>query len=364
MANTLTKEKEVVKEDKVDKEKIASLVLQMEDDDFETREAATKELIAMGGRVVSELEKIKNTENSVEIKVRLEHVLKKIKWNIQYAETIKKMKAKKEWREYAEKDFIVVKTAEELERKLGSNRVIVIENEENAIDLTTIQREYSTSGFTSLGLSKLSNLVIMSIAEKPMNMYTVERFDDVVVLDECHSIIFENIEFGHQVEKGHCEGGVVVIRNSKKISFKGCEFFGCGTRGLDIKNCEEVTVKDSIVRECTYNAMWINNSERVFFSKCKIYNNEEFEVFGIKESEVVFEECEVTNNYGEVIFDLDKSKVVFNKGVVKGNRVNDFYNRAKSGEVDFDEADVKNNSMDVVLKEWKWTEDRNAPTPK
>ena len=57
---------------------------------------------------------------------------------------------------------------------------------------------------------------------------------------------------------------IIKLIDCKNIQFDSCEFFGCGTYGLDLENSKNVVVNGSTIFECTYGAIQMVNSEMHF----------------------------------------------------------------------------------------------------
>lgn len=120
----------------------------------------------------------------------------------------------------------------------------------------------------------------------------------------CKNIKLENLIMGHTVE-GFCTGGVVGMGLCKDMVIDGCELYGCGAYGLIADNTHGITMRNSIIRDCSYGIMELYGCSYVSFLKCDFFRNREFSMISTDTycKYIMFEACRFYENKG-VLFDL------------------------------------------------------------
>lgn len=160
-----------------------------------------------------------------------------------------------------------------------------------------------------LVITDLSGLTIR--AEEPMSVTiaTEPRYANVLCFDQVTDLTLSQIIVGHTKEKGSCSGGVLLMQNSKRIDLRQVMLYGCGTRGVDLRGCSDVSMVESDIFECSEGCVYIEGSSRVRFEYSKFYNcrlwNGVFEIYtsqdiGILNSEV-YNNSGVYPEYGSLI---------------------------------------------------------------
>ena len=109
----------------------------------------------------------------------------------------------------------------------------------------------------------------------------------IFIINECESIILENIRARHKSSKDSDEtkvfekrsGSVVDIENTDKAIFINCEFEGCGVYGIYAKNVAEVEITGCYIHHNSWRALGFYAKScvtNVNIKNCTITNNVDF----------------------------------------------------------------------------------------
>lgn len=218
---------------------------------------------------------------------------------------------------------ILVNTAEEFIAALGSNREIVVCNEDGILLTPTIQKMIDDGKLKSfdrwsrarqegllyevesdgpqLILSGFKNLTIRTNSDDRLSIEITPRYCNVLTFISCENISLTNLYFGH-TEEGYCSNGVLGFDDCTNISITNCGMFGCGTEGIELRESRNFTMTDSEIFHCSYHIMHIYGSSNCKFMNCAFYNNKEYNLVNIDSNsqDILFDHCVFTGNKGEL----------------------------------------------------------------
>ncbi|GAB4341543.1 MAG: hypothetical protein OHK0038_21270 [Flammeovirgaceae bacterium] len=194
------------------------------------------------------------------------------------------------------------------------------------------------------------NLKIVGVSTLPVKIITKPLYGDVIVFENCNNITIENVDAGHSPEKGQCTGGVFNFLNSKYITINNSIMYGSGIEGITAENVTKLTCNNSIIKECTYSIMSLQNCKQFEFNNCEFKNNQEFDLIKINNcKEIKYNLCLFSNNktgneqYDEYsLFNVVESSLVQLKNcIIINNTVPYFCNDENALEIK--ETELKNN---------------------
>ncbi|MDO4492612.1 MAG: right-handed parallel beta-helix repeat-containing protein [Clostridia bacterium] len=153
-----------------------------------------------------------------------------------------------------------------------------------------------------LVLNGLENLSIRTEEDAPRAEIVCEpRYADVLRFENCKNISLSDLVLGHTPEQGSCTGNVLEFRNSENILVSNCDLYGCGAYALGLDETIGLTVRDSLVHDCSYGAVDSNRSAMVFenteFTRCR-----QFAIFDLRGSKADFNQCKITNMSGTLFY--------------------------------------------------------------
>ena len=122
----------------------------------------------------------------------------------------------------------------------------------------------------------------------------------------CEQIEIRNLTIGHTTG-GYCEGGVIGVEGGWRISIQDCNLYGCGTYGLQLNATRDFSMYRSVIHDCTYGIMTLENVEFAKFEQCDFHHNREFTLVESRGSNVQFNECRFyANNATSPLFSFDR----------------------------------------------------------
>lgn len=255
-------------------------------------------------------------------------------------------------------EIIVVKNTKELLDNIGPDRTLVLK----AGDYNLLTSEITNNKYVEYAevfdgmemiIKNLDNLTIKGEEGAKVQLLVEPRYANVLTFTNCNNINIENVIGGHYPDEGYCIGGVFYFYNCKDVNINTSELFGCGTVGVTLDNVENFLFIKSVIKECSYGIMEINESKNVQFKDSNFYDCREYDLIEINSSTVEFNGCNIYNNYtyynpdyttNYFLFQVDiDSKVTVNKGSIKNNYVKDLVNA--EDRVIFNNVDIKNNTV-------------------
>ncbi len=252
---------------------------------------------------------------------------------------------------------VTVGNVDELYSALGSNKHIKLKpgvyniselnKDDNGSKNIYWQNEYDGK---ELILDGISNITIEGLGDEPSEILTEARYADVLTFINCNNVNLKNLKVGHTDRPGYCTGGVLNFDSSNNINIDNSLLYGCGTYGIRAQNTKKLAFDDSIIEECTYGIMEINESTDFTFLNSKFRNCQEYDMISIFSSDNInFEKCEFTNNkvlskYSTFLSVDFSSSINFFKCTFEDNEAEGFINQDEN--VDFDDTTFKGNSFD------------------
>ena len=147
-------------------------------------------------------------------------------------------------------------------------------------------------------IHEVEGVTIRGAKDGKVEVVAEPRYCDVLYFNDCSDIVIENITFGHTIEQGNCEGAVLAFDYCRKISLDSLDLYGCGTYGVVADHTVGITLKDCIIRECSYGMVDLLSSDTVF-EGCTFRDNEGFDMLSLSGSFAHFEGCSFTGNKGD-----------------------------------------------------------------
>lgn len=206
----------------------------------------------------------------------------------------------------AEDEVIHVKTAGEFLEAIAPG--VVIELEPGTYNLTEYLRgasdnvsDYVSRSFTDgwqAEIHEVDRLTIRGAKDGKVEVVSEPRYSDVLYFNDCSDIAIENITFGHTIEQGNCQGAVLAFDYCRKISLDSLDLYGCGTYGVVADHTVGITLKDCIIRECSYGIVDLIGSDTVF-EGCVFRDNRGFDMLSLSGSFAHFEDCSFNGNEGD-----------------------------------------------------------------
>ncbi|MBI5725643.1 MAG: LysM peptidoglycan-binding domain-containing protein [Planctomycetes bacterium] len=223
--------------------------------------------------------------------------------------------------------------ADELIAAIGSDRIIRLK--EGNYDLSSLlQRKMEHVLWTpvhdgsELTIRGVRNLRIEGPQGRPARLLVKPRYAYVLNFVDAEDLELADLVIGHDEEQpGFCTGGVLNIRESRKIAISRCELFGCGTQGLSLSDVAALRFEDSTIKKCTEGIMVASACRDLVFRKARFMDNEQYNgVILIDNRGVLFEDCLFSGNVIKgvdgrgILFDISScTDVAVKGGLIKKN---------------------------------------------
>jgi len=151
------------------------------------------------------------------------------------------------------------------------------------------------------------------------------RYAWVLNFRDCRSLSLRNLVIGH-TEPGYCQGGVLRFENCSDVIIEKCELFGSGTYALELQDCDNFEICDSLIRDCTYGIGNFRNISAVTFRNCDFRDNRQFDLlnFAGAANKVMFKSCNFRGNHSSgYLFNFSalnaRHSIYLNDSTVVGN---------------------------------------------
>lgn len=199
---------------------------------------------------------------------------------------------------------VTVNSAQALFDAIGNDTEIILEQGE--YDLTKIQggSEYAKVNTfddqTSIIIANVKNLILNGKSAEGTHLFTSSPYVPVIRIENSNNIELRGIRIGHDVEKGMCEGAVIQTEGVVYMQIINCDLYGSGTRGLESKYSSHIVMENSIIRECTYGILTLDNTFDCGFYSCQMYDNQHYDMVELlNAAQIVFEKSAFRNNHSD-----------------------------------------------------------------
>ena len=123
-----------------------------------------------------------------------------------------------------------------------------------------------------LVIHNVQNLSIRGEIGKKTQVLAAPRYANVLYFRNSSNLWLQDLTVGHSPQKGDCSGGVLHFENCRQVDGGSLYLFGCGTVAVIAQGSKNLTVHDSDLYDCTYNALTMYNSSDVLVDNCHIYD--------------------------------------------------------------------------------------------
>ncbi len=251
-----------------------------------------------------------------------------------------------------ERAVLRVKNATELIQALGSDRVIRLAPGRYDLSGLFIVKnrfvdwvdEYDGPCPVIKGVSNLS-LVGEGGPGDAAEIVIAPAYGWVLSFEACTDILISGLVIGH-TKPGYCLGGVLSFARCDDVEVRDCELYGSGTYGLGLERCSRFSIRDSVVRDCTYGLATVDRCEDLYFESTVFSGTGEFELIDLRASEhILFRDCEFSRNWGYSLFSVDGESRDLRTVSCRflDNRVEAFY--SGSGRLSLEDAAFEGNDF-------------------
>ena len=127
------------------------------------------------------------------------------------------------------------------------------------------------------------------------------RHANVLSFQNCSGITLEGVTMGHTPEPGTCSGSVLNLMNCMSVTLKNVDLYGCGAYGITSYGSYYISMDDSVIRECTYGCISMNESYGLFFTGDTFRDCDGFTMLELYNASATFENCSFSGLKGSFL---------------------------------------------------------------
>lgn len=130
----------------------------------------------------------------------------------------------------------------------------------------------NTPGF-ELQILGADGLTLRGAGEGKTTLAAVPRYANVLHFLNCDGLRVEGLTAGHTTAPGFCNGGVLYFDVCSELAVADCGLFGCGTIGVQARDCHDLSVTGCHIYECSYSAVNVHSCRNVLVEACEVERN-------------------------------------------------------------------------------------------
>jgi len=182
---------------------------------------------------------------------------------------------------FAEGQNVVnVNSAEALMNALASDTKIILAPGKYVLQSETVTEYYDDGSAWEYQIPKIlfidgmNNLTIEGNgkAEIVLDVGTAP----VINIMNSYNVTFSGLILGHDVPEYGCEGEGYVIQMimCDGVTVESCDLYGCGVEGINAFGCSNVTVNNTVIRDCMVRGIYVTAMKGDFtFNNCQFLRN-------------------------------------------------------------------------------------------
>lgn len=107
------------------------------------------------------------------------------------------------------------------------------------------------SSTVEVGIWDISGLRITGEHTSEVRLLTPDRYACVLSFNNCEDISLSHLTAGHETESGKCAGAVLSFTGCTSVLLGNMDLYGCGTYGITAWNSTELSMENSLIRDCS-----------------------------------------------------------------------------------------------------------------
>ena len=134
------------------------------------------------------------------------------------------------------------------------------------------QADEKEPGF-ELQILGAEGLTLRGAGEGETTIAAVPRYANVLRFLNCAGLRVEKLTAGHTTAPGYCMGGVLYFDACNDVTVDACGLFGCGTIGVQGRDCTNLNVTGCHIYECSYGAVVLHSCRKALVENCEVERN-------------------------------------------------------------------------------------------
>ena len=137
--------------------------------------------------------------------------------------------------------------------------------------------------------------------EDPAEIVIRDPYCPVLKFRNCRNLRLSHLQMGHAVAKGYCSGAVLYMDEVQDMSLEKVDLYGCGTYGYEARHSRNITVRDSVIRECTYGLVSAVACKDLKFQRTVFKDtSSSLPLFAVSEARLDLQDCIFQNVCGKM----------------------------------------------------------------
>lgn len=209
---------------------------------------------------------------------------------------------------------ITVENSTQLLAAIGSNRTIVLRP--NTYDLSTrvplknahLEFDKDTGG---LIIKNVRNLRLIGADVRATKVLTSQLAANVLTFRNSQNIEIRSLELGHVPQsQAICLGAVLAFEQSRQIRIRDVNLFGSGTFGLWLDHTQDLSLDNSVIKECSQGLAFMSASRGISLSNSTFVNNDgglnlwDDSQAVVSNSSFVHNHAERSQDYAKTLFEV------------------------------------------------------------
>ncbi len=127
--------------------------------------------------------------------------------------------------------------------------------------------------YDGAAIHDVHDLALVGLGPEPAVIVQPDSYAPALSLRGVADLAIYNLAIGHRPEQGWCMGGVIRVIEGQNLLIAGATLFGSGTEGLSLVGVDGLTLRDSVITDCSEQFSTISNSRDVVYERVEIAGN-------------------------------------------------------------------------------------------
>lgn len=145
----------------------------------------------------------------------------------------------------------------------------------------------------------LHDIAFIGLGPRPAVIIQPDGYAPVLSFVDVKGLAMYNLALGHRPEQGFCMGDVLRAVECQDVLIAGTTLFGSGTEGLSLVSVDKLSLRDSVITDCSEQFSTISNSRDIRYERVQIAGNrgDLLRGFGVYLSTLTLDEVEIVDNH-------------------------------------------------------------------
>jgi archaellum component FlaF (FlaF/FlaG flagellin family) len=197
-----------------------------------------------------------------------------------------------------------IKTPEEFLQEIASNTVLRLKSEKlnfSALGYRSANKNVNvnrTNEGLVIEIRDVDNLTIEGDVSGLVKITGDSRQKPILSFINCKNLTLQSLEIGYSPGNMQAKGTLLHFQNIEGLTLKNITFRGEAAFALELNAVRKANIDAINISGCTQGVMSLRNCSEFYFKNCHFFNNRQFDLINIFDSEKInFEQCRIDFNY-------------------------------------------------------------------